>query len=64
MTLKIPELLKEDVENRKIYTALGPFTCGGCGELVQINEEFVYIGGKKICNNCQGEIIESLENQV
>lgn len=56
------ELLKEDLENKKTFTAYREATCYLCKARIMVDEEFVFMGTyKKVGVDCLGELQEVLD---
>lgn len=61
---EIKQLILTDIEEKKVYVSKWDSTCPNCGEEVLEGDEMVYIGGKRLCNECVGEIISHLEDTL
>lgn len=60
--LEIKKLLLYEIENKKGYQATWKGYCDGCKGLIDEGEEFMFMGDKrKICTECQADIISFLE---
>ena len=60
----IKELLVEELGYKKTFNnSMYVFPCSCCKNTVEQGDEFIFMGDKKkVCINCQAEIIEYLEN--
>jgi len=59
MSLKLPEILIEEIENKKSYPANYDTTCDPCGGFIAEGESFYFFGNKrKTCENCYQSILE------
>jgi hypothetical protein len=55
------ELLIEDIELKKNFQAKWPFDCEICGEGVEEDGDFIFMGDKKkVCSGCHEKIIDYL----
>lgn len=57
---KAMDLLREELSNKKPFIARYKMRCavGGCS--IEQDDEFYFLGGSKICNNCRAELMDSL----
>lgn len=58
------QLVAEDLDEKKPYTANWDFDCAICFDKINEGDEFFYLAGKKVCNNCRSSVREVLEEQV
>ena len=64
-TRELKELLIEELENKKPFSANFPFDCALCGESVEEDEEFFFFGNKKrVCSDCRSEMESAVETIV
>jgi len=65
MTVReIKQILLDELENKKSYDAKWETVCDSCGDDIQEEDSFIFMGDKqKICNECQGHVTEFLEEQ-
>lgn len=59
MSLKLPEILIEEIENKRSYPANYDTTCMQCGTFIAEGENIYFYGNKqKTCENCHQSILE------
>ena len=59
---EIKKLLVEEMENKKSYEANYDTICDVDNGNIYKGEEFIFMGSrKKVCTNCQSDIMEFLE---
>ena len=49
----LKQLIIEDLEEKKPYPAKWDLSCGLCDNDIPAGDDFFYLGGKKVCNDCR-----------
>lgn len=58
---QVKDIIMEDLDEKKPYTASWDFDCEIGFDTISEGDEFFYIAGKKVCNDCRSEIRDVVE---
>ena len=65
MEKEIAQILLEEWENKRSFEASWESNCDNCEDPINKGDSFVFYGSKKkLCNKCQGEVTEQLEETI